>query len=246
MDADDHRLALVHRFFSGTGRSYDSMVYFATLGIDRRWKRHLAEQIPADAKRVLDLACGTGISTLAVANRLPGATVVGVELRDEYLQLARRKLDELDVRNVELVLSRAEDYTAAEPFDCIVASYLPKYADIALLVSRARELLRPGGLLLMHDFTYPPRAHLAAVWHLYFGTMQLASHVLFRSWREIFYGLPRLIKETQWQQELTQSLGAHGFQDLQQQYLTLYGSAVISARKDENSVMSVRRESAGT
>jgi hypothetical protein len=59
------RLALVERFFEGTGPSYDFMVNAATLGIDRLWKRRLVDLIPSNPARVLDLACGTGISTLA-------------------------------------------------------------------------------------------------------------------------------------------------------------------------------------
>src|SRR4051812_44063995 len=102
----DPKLELVQRFFSGTGGSYDFMVNIATLGIDRLWKRKMVDLIPADAARVLDLACGTGISTFAVANRYPGCHVVGVELRDEYLTLARAKAQKLGHRNVEFVLSR--------------------------------------------------------------------------------------------------------------------------------------------
>ena len=104
-DAD--RLALVHRFFSGTGSSYDFMVNVATFGIDRRWKRRILSLLPENPARILDLACGTGILTVAIARRYPQCRVVGVELRDEYLQHAREKVQRLGLRNVELVLSRA-------------------------------------------------------------------------------------------------------------------------------------------
>ncbi len=77
----DRRLERVQRFFSGTGPTYDWMVNAATFGIDRRWKRRIVDLIPPAAGRVLDLACGTGISTLAIADRLPDCRVVGVELR---------------------------------------------------------------------------------------------------------------------------------------------------------------------
>ncbi len=42
----DPKLELVQRFFSGTGESYDFMVNFATLGIDRLWKRKIVDLIP--------------------------------------------------------------------------------------------------------------------------------------------------------------------------------------------------------
>src|SRR4051812_18361335 len=116
------RLALVERFFQGTGESYDFMVNAATLGIDRLWKRRIGELIPPHSRRVADLACGTVISTLSIARRLPDCHVVGVELRGEYLEIAREKVRRLKLANIELVLSRAEDYSSQMPFDCISSS----------------------------------------------------------------------------------------------------------------------------
>src|SRR4029450_10047608 len=87
----NERIALVERFFSGTGNSYDAMVHWATLGFDARWKRRMLAHIPVGDGPVLDLACGTGISTLSIARRFPRRLVVGVELREEYLRLARDK-----------------------------------------------------------------------------------------------------------------------------------------------------------
>ncbi|MEW6611574.1 MAG: class I SAM-dependent methyltransferase [Pseudomonadota bacterium] len=231
MNGNDQRIELVQRFFAGTGSSYDFMVNFATFGIDQLWKRRMVELIPPNPARVLDLACGTGISTLAIARRHPRCQVVGVELRDEYLELARRKVQRLGVRNVEFVLSRAEDYRADAPFDCITSSYLAKYADLPRLIRANRDMLRDGGVLVMHDFTFPPKAHLVALWRLYFGVMQQVSSRVFPAWREIYHGLPKLIEETRWVPELTLALQENGFRDIRLEYLTAYGSAIVSARK---------------
>lgn len=227
----DPRLELVHRFFSGTGSSYDFMVNLATFGIDRLWKRRIGNLIPAHPKRILDLACGTGISTLAIARRYPHCRVVGVELRDEYLDIARRKAQTLGIRNVEFVLSRAEDYRSLEPFDCVSSSYLAKYADLGHLIPSIKDMLHPDGMLIMHDFTYPPKAYLVWIWRGYFKVLQWVGSLFFPAWREIFYGLPRLIQQTRWVPELRAELQKHGFKDIRMEYLTLYGSAIITARK---------------
>ncbi len=206
MDTGDLRLERVHRFFSGTGATYDWMVTVATLGIDRRWKRRILDLVPTDPSRILDLACGTGISTLALAERYPNCRIVGVELREEYLDLARNKVRRWGITNVEFVLSRAEDYRSNEPFDCVLSSYLAKYADLKRLTRSTEEMLRPGGLLLMHDFTYPPKRYLVWLWRLYFYVLQRLGSPLCPAWREIFYGLPRLIQESRWTSELPEAL----------------------------------------
>jgi demethylmenaquinone methyltransferase/2-methoxy-6-polyprenyl-1,4-benzoquinol methylase len=228
----DQRLALVERFFSGTGGTYDLVVNVATFGIDRLWKRRIVSLIPPDAKRILDLACGTGLSTLAIARRFPESRIVGVELRDEYLALARERFRH--TKNIELVLSRAEDYRSSEPFDCIASSYLAKYADLPLLVKNCRGLLREGGLFLMHDFTFPQGRFLVAVWRTYFKALQLVGGALLPGWREIYHGLPRLIEETRWLPQLQQALAENRFRDIRTEYLTAYGSAIVSAQTPSN------------
>jgi demethylmenaquinone methyltransferase / 2-methoxy-6-polyprenyl-1,4-benzoquinol methylase len=227
--ADDTRVELVERFFDGTGRTYDAMVHWATLGFDGRWKKRMLERIPDGAGPVLDLACGTGISTLSIARRFPSRRVVGVELREEYLRFAREKVARHRVANVELVLSRAEEFWSALRFDCVTSSYLAKYADLPLLVRHCHDMLRPGGVLMMHDFTLPPNRLLLAVWRLYFATMRQTVARAFREWKEIYEGLPRLIESTRWVSDLQAALAATGFERIELEYLTLYGSAIVTA-----------------
>jgi demethylmenaquinone methyltransferase / 2-methoxy-6-polyprenyl-1,4-benzoquinol methylase len=227
---NDPRLDLVETFFSGTGPSYDAVVHYATFGIDGRWKRQILSQIPTDATRILDLACGTGILTLEIARRFPAAKVVGVELREEYLALAREKQLAADIANVTFHLSRAEDFTSDRPFDCVVSSYLAKYADLPRFAAAAVPWLQPDGIFIAHDFTLPPRRFLLRVWRLYFYLLQTIGGPLLPTWREIFYGLPQLIEQTRWVDELPEELKQKGFQDIHLHYLTLYGSALLTAR----------------
>jgi demethylmenaquinone methyltransferase/2-methoxy-6-polyprenyl-1,4-benzoquinol methylase len=230
-DARQAKLNLVERFFSGTGSSYDFMVNFGTFGIDRRWKRVIVSRLPPDPRRILDLACGTGILTLAIARRYPRCEVVGVELREEYLEHAREKVARLGLGNVTLVLSRAEDYAADAPFDCVCSSYLAKYADLDLLTRNTHAMLAPGGLILMHDFIYPPKGPLRTIWKLHLRALRHLGTPLFPAWREIFHGLPELIARTRWLAELDTALRASGFREIRIEPLTLHGSAIVSARK---------------
>ena len=62
------------------------------------------------------------------------------------------------------------------------------------------------------------------------GRRKLALARIWPAWKEIYYGLPRLIEQTQWVSELPEILRARGFVDVRVQYLTLYGSALVSAR----------------
>ncbi|MGZ8366648.1 MAG: methyltransferase domain-containing protein [Nitrospira sp.] len=226
---EDPRLHLVERFFSGTGPSYDAMVHYATFGIDRRWKRQILAQVPPGARRILDLASGTGILTRALAQHVPFAEIVGVELREEYLAVARKKQYATDSGKVSFHLGRAEDFTSETPFDCVVSSYLAKYAELPRLAAAAACWLKRGGTFVAHDFTLPPHALLRRIWRLYFSVLQTVGAPILPAWREIFYGLPRLIEETRWVTELPTALKQEGFQNIRLEYLTLSGSALLTA-----------------
>jgi demethylmenaquinone methyltransferase/2-methoxy-6-polyprenyl-1,4-benzoquinol methylase len=230
----DARTQLVEHFFMGTGSTYDSMVHWATLGIDRLWKERIVALIPDGSGPVLDLACGTGISTLAIARRFPGRRIVGVELRDEYLAIAREKVRMLGLQNIELVLRRAEDYRSRDKFDCVTSSYLAKYAELPLLTAHCKSMLKAGGLLLMHDFTLPPNRVLQALWHCYFLVMRNTVARAIPSWMPIYEGLPRLIIATRWLDELEEALAACGFTGIRREYLTLCGSAIVTAMAAED------------
>jgi demethylmenaquinone methyltransferase/2-methoxy-6-polyprenyl-1,4-benzoquinol methylase len=190
----------------------------------------MAREKAGEPGSILDLACGTGISTFAFAQAFPTASVVGVELRDEYLQFARAKLAAHPDARIQFVLSRAEEFTTDQRFDVVSASYLAKYADLPVLADRILHWLRPGGLLIMHDFTLPPNRLALAVWRGYFWVLQTLGVRIFPAWKVIYDGLPQLIERTRWTSELQELLRRREFSDVRFEWQTLGGSAIITAR----------------
>jgi demethylmenaquinone methyltransferase / 2-methoxy-6-polyprenyl-1,4-benzoquinol methylase len=229
------KLDTVHRFFSGTGSSYDRVVVLGTCGLDRYWKRRMLARIPERPAHIIDQACGTGIVTIEIARRHPDCQVTGVELRDEYLQHAREKARSLGMRNVAFVLGRAEDVVVAGPCDCITSSYLAKYADLPMLIANAARMLRPGGLMILHDFTCPTRPVFRWVWQVYLWLLRLIGRSVFPEWRTVFDELPAFLRQTRWVAESTALLAENGFRDVATEPLTFGAAAIVTARKPESS-----------
>lgn len=227
----DSRIELVHRFFSGTGPTYDHMVNLCTIGFDIWWKKKILEKIPGRPIRIMDQACGTGILTFKIAQKFPDCRIIGVELRYEYLNIAREKAKSLKLSNVEFILGRAEDVLLNGSFDCITSSYLAKYADIGSLVRNIRKMLPLRGVLIVHDFTYPPNRVFSRIWGLYFKLMQAIGSWKYPQWKEIFRGLPELIQETKWVVEIVKSLQENAFSDINIESLTLGTSTIVTARR---------------
>ncbi len=225
------KIELVERFFSGTGTTYDRIVKLCTLGFDAWWKKRILEKIPHGPRRIIDQACGTGILTIEIAKRFPGCRVIGVELRDEYLNIARCKVRELKLGNVEFLLGRAEDLLLEGSFDCITSSYLAKYADIDLLVAGAAKMLRSGGTFLAHDFSYPPNTGFALMWEIYFKLLRILGDWKYPEWMTVFAELPEFIRNSDWKRVLVGCLEEKQFCQISVESLTFGASTVVSALK---------------
>ncbi|MBF0480475.1 MAG: methyltransferase domain-containing protein [Desulfovibrionaceae bacterium] len=219
-------------FFSGTGPTYDHIVGLTTLGQDARWKKLILKQIPAGSTRIVDQACGTGILTFQIAKRFPLARVIGVELRDEYLSLARRKAKHAGLTNVEFILGRAEDVVLEPGVDCIVSSYLAKYADLPVLIAGAKAMLRPGGILAMHDFAPTRDRSFGGLGAFYFILLRAYSRWRYPEWETIFRELPELMLRTNWPGHLAGQLASQGFADIRTQALSGNIAALVTARKE--------------
>jgi demethylmenaquinone methyltransferase / 2-methoxy-6-polyprenyl-1,4-benzoquinol methylase len=229
--AEERRLDLVRRFFAGTGSSYDHTIALASLGFDRRWKKRILELIPEHPARIMDQACGTGILTFMIARRFPSSHVVGVDLMEEYLALARNKAQKLNSRNVEFILGRAEDVFLNVGLDCITSSFLAKYADLEALIRNNGRMLRPGGVLIVHDLTYPAHPLYAHLWELYFKVLQTIGNWKYPEWDAVVKELPELIRGTNWIPEMVRILREDGFSNVSVQPLTFGMSTIVTARK---------------
>ncbi|MEJ2723651.1 MAG: class I SAM-dependent methyltransferase [Deltaproteobacteria bacterium] len=220
---------LAHRIFSGTGATYDQIVRLCTFGFDLWWKKKILQKSPVNPLRIMDQACGTGILTFKIAQKFPRCHVIGVELREEYLNIARQKAEALSLRNVELLLGRAEDIFLDEKFDCITSSYLAKYAELGILVRNAGTMLKPEGVLIMHDFIYPSCRFFPKVWRLYFKILQTLGTRKYPEWQTAFEELPAVLRSTAWLTELAVALEENAFSHIRVEKLTFNTSAIVTA-----------------
>lgn len=102
-----------------------------------------AAAVPPGA-RVLEIGCGTGQATTALAER--GYRIVAVELGPEMATVARRNLARFD--SVDVVTAAFEEWPLPEePFDVVFSATAFHWVDPAVRVLKSADALRPGGLL---------------------------------------------------------------------------------------------------
>jgi demethylmenaquinone methyltransferase/2-methoxy-6-polyprenyl-1,4-benzoquinol methylase len=173
--ADPHAAAdkagRVRRMFAAIAPSYDVNNRLHSLWRDQAWRRaavRLAEVGPGDV--VLDVACGTGDLALALADRGP-ARVIGVDFVEPMLAMARCKS----------TASRRPSPIAYTVGDAMALPLADRSVDVVSIAFGLRNVtapqkaiesfyrvLRPGGRLVVLEFSLPANPLLRSAYNLYF------------------------------------------------------------------------------
>lgn len=122
-------------------------------------------QAPARA-RILDLCCGTGLSTEAIVACYPDAEVTGLDLSAGMLAVARKKPA---LRHVRFVQGDAMDLVGSGvpgPYDAVLMAYgIRNVPDPDLCLSRLREQLAPAGRIAFHEYLVRGAVIPSAIWN---------------------------------------------------------------------------------
>jgi demethylmenaquinone methyltransferase/2-methoxy-6-polyprenyl-1,4-benzoquinol methylase len=154
--------------FDAIAKRYDLTNRVISCGIDRHWRKVAVKRMAALAtgSTVLDLACGTGDMALELRRQNPGLDVVGVDLSRTMLGLAAKKV----TKSVRLVNAPAE----ALPFQdacfagAMIAFGIRNVPDFRAGLREMRRVLRPGGLMVVLEFSTPPSRLLWRLYNYYF------------------------------------------------------------------------------
>lgn len=159
----DRKPGEVAQMFDAVAPNYDRMNAVMTFGQERRWRRVVAAELAVGAgDRVLDLAAGTGASSVSIG--ATGATVVACDFSQGMLAVGRQRRRDLPmVAGDALRLPFADD-----SFEAVTISFgLRNVADVDLALSEMARVARPGARLAVLETSAPLRQPLRAGHHFY-------------------------------------------------------------------------------
>jgi demethylmenaquinone methyltransferase/2-methoxy-6-polyprenyl-1,4-benzoquinol methylase len=168
----DSKAGMVADVFHSVAARYDLMNDLMSGGIHRIWKRFTIELSGVRKNNaVLDIAGGTGDLAARFAELVgPEGRVVLADINDSMLQVGRDKLlDTGRLGNIEFVQADAQSLPFPDDsFDCVTIAFgLRNVTDINSALCSMLRVLKPGGRLLVLEFSKPENELLSKAYDTY-------------------------------------------------------------------------------
>ena len=170
-NTDQTKKEEVREMFDNIAPKYDLLNHTLSMSIDRVWRRRVVGEVRrAKPGRILDVATGTGDLAIALARRIRDVQVMGVDLSEEMLALARRKVEArgLDSR---IVLERGDaehlEVADASVDAATVAFGVRNFGDLAAGLRELARTIRPGGKVVILEFSRPRNRVFRALYEFY-------------------------------------------------------------------------------
>ncbi|MEI6492450.1 MAG: ubiquinone/menaquinone biosynthesis methyltransferase [Verrucomicrobiota bacterium] len=154
----------VQKTFSSIAGRYDFANHLLSGGLDFFWRARVSRVVAAsNPSRVLDLATGSGDLAIAIQKACPLAQVIAADFCLPMLGEAKRKNVPCLVQADGLALP-----FLGESFDAVTVAFgLRNMASWEKALGEMHRVLRPGGLLVVLDFSLPTRGPLREIYRVY-------------------------------------------------------------------------------
>jgi demethylmenaquinone methyltransferase/2-methoxy-6-polyprenyl-1,4-benzoquinol methylase len=227
----------VRAIFTDVEREYDMLLHLMTLGLDWTWRRRLLARVQfPEARRVLDLACGTGLVTFDLCHSAKGRTmVVGLDPSKHMLQAAIRKKRILGRETSAEFLRATGEFLPfrAQTFEYVtVGLALRNFGDRSSVLSESNGVLISGGWFLSVDFVLPEGALLQRLYLFHiFHVLPALGRLVSTSWHRTLVYLANSIRLSTRPDEIRRELLACNFRRASFEKITLGIVALVGGEK---------------
>jgi len=169
--AEDDKAGMVHGVFTNVASKYDIMNDVMSMGIHRVWKDALMDWlVPRDGQRLLDVAGGTGDVAFRFLGRAPGASATVLDMTESMLIEGQKRAEAAQMaEKLDWIVGDA----MALPFEdntfhrYTISFGIRNVTRIPDALSEAFRVLRPGGRLMVLEFSQLPNDGLQKLYDLY-------------------------------------------------------------------------------
>ena len=163
----------VREMFDHIAPTYDKLNHVLSMNVDKRWRRQaLREIVDGSAQRILDVACGTGDSTISIAQAAAaGSEVVGVDISEGMMALVEGKAEKAGVGDrIRLQVADGEALPFEDGvFDRVTCAFgIRNFEHKERGLSEFLRVLKPGGKAVILELSVPRNKVVRWAYDLYF------------------------------------------------------------------------------
>ena len=206
----------VEEMFDNIAPNYDRLNHILSLNIDRIWRRRVMRIVRrSKARRIMDLATGTGDLAIAMAKRVDRTQILGIDLSEEMLAVARAKIQKQGLEErIMLEKGDAENLTmvADGSLDAVTVAFgVRNFENMERGLAEIRRTLKKGGRLVVLEFSTPRSAVVRWAYNLY--SHHLLPHIgaMISKDRQAYTYLPESIDEFPSPERFAEILRGVGF-----------------------------------
>jgi demethylmenaquinone methyltransferase / 2-methoxy-6-polyprenyl-1,4-benzoquinol methylase len=164
----------VKAMFDDISNRYDFLNHFLSFGIDRIWRRKLISLLSLKhPQHILDVATGTGDLAIALAKLKP-MKITGIDIAVKMLDIAREKVTRRKLENIiSFRPGDAEKIPFSDgSFDAVTVAFgVRNYEDLLRGLKEMHRVLKPGGSMMILEFSHPRSSLLESMYGLYSQTI---------------------------------------------------------------------------
>ena len=160
----------VEAMFDNIAPTYDRLNHLLSFGIDKYWRKAALKRLKAfRPQEVLDMATGTGDFALMALKILNPKHLLGADLSEGMLKVAREKAEKCGARNIDFQKEDCMNLTLAdETFDAATVAYgVRNFPDLEKGLKELLRVLKPGGHLVVIELTTPQRFPMKQLFNIY-------------------------------------------------------------------------------
>jgi demethylmenaquinone methyltransferase/2-methoxy-6-polyprenyl-1,4-benzoquinol methylase len=161
----------VAKMFNSISHRYDFLNHFLSLGIDRMWRKKAVKLLaPFKPGLILDVATGTGDFALETLSLKP-SHITGIDISEGMLDVGRKKIEKQKLTDlVELKFGDSENIPfEGNKFDAVTVGFgVRNFEDLEKGIAEIYRVLRPGGVLVVLEFSRPKRFPVKQLYNFYF------------------------------------------------------------------------------
>lgn len=161
----------VKEMFDHIAPTYDRLNHILSLSIDKLWRRRVVKNVRRlGAKHILDVATGTADLAIAMARKIEGSTICGVDLSPQMLEVARTKVAKQGLeKQITLMEGNAEHLELnSESVDAVTIAFgIRNFENKEACLRELARIIRKDGHLVILEFSNPTNPVIGYLYRLY-------------------------------------------------------------------------------